>query len=285
MKISIGTANFGNFYGINKNKIFHKDELNEIIKYCQKNNIDTIDNAQSYNKSQNLISNFEVTKFNFITKIKLGNVKKKNISKELIIKDLKKTKKNLKIKKFYGVLSHEFYKSKKKNLEMVSILKELKKKGITKKIGISVYDPKEVEKILKYWKPDIVQCPLNALDQRFYRTGCIKKLHNLKTEVHVRSIFLQGLLLKDYKDIPKKFNKWSTDLKKWINFCLKNRVSQFTVCINFVKSIKNISYVVVGFDNFEQIKEITAKFKKKNNNTNLFEGYSTSKQLIEPRLW
>ena len=91
MKISIGTANFGNFYGINKNKIFHKDELNEIIKYCQKNNIDTIDNSQSYNKSQNLISNFEVTKFNFITKIKLGNVKKKNISKELI-KRFKKNK-------------------------------------------------------------------------------------------------------------------------------------------------------------------------------------------------
>ena len=134
MRISIGTANFGNVYGLNKNKIIYKNELNKIIRYCQKNNIDTIDNAQSYNKSQNLISNFPVTKFNFITKIKLSD-SKKNISKKIITNDLKKTMKILRIKKFYGILSHEFYTSKKKNLEMLSILKELKKKGITKKIG------------------------------------------------------------------------------------------------------------------------------------------------------
>ena len=98
MRISIGTANFGNVYGLNKNKIIYKNELNKIIRYCQKNNIDTIDNAQSYNKSQNLISNFPVTKFNFITKIKLSD-SKKNISKKIITNDLKKTMKILRIKK------------------------------------------------------------------------------------------------------------------------------------------------------------------------------------------
>ena len=191
----------------------------------------------------------------------------------------------LKIKKFYGILSHELYTSKKKNLEMLHILKDLQKKKITQKIGISIYDPREAKKILKYWKPDIVQCPLNVLDQRFYRTGYIKKLYQLKVEVHVRSIFLQGLLLKNYKDIPPKFKKWNKDLKRWINFCLINKVSQLTGCINFVKSIKYISHVVVGFDNFKQIKQISTILKKRSSKTNLFENYSSCKQLIEPRLW
>ena len=54
---------------------------------------------------------------------------------------------------------------------------------------------------------------------------------------------------------------------------------------NYTKSIKYISHVVVGFDNFKQIKQISTILKKRSSKTNLFENYSSCKQLIEPRLW
>lgn len=41
----------------------------------------------------------------------------------------------------------------------------------------------------------LVQLPANLLDQRFLRTGWLDRLQAMGCEIHVRSLFLQGLLL------------------------------------------------------------------------------------------
>ena len=73
------------------------------------------------------------------------------------------------------------------------------------------------------WKPDIVQCPLNIFDQRINSSGWLKKLKKYNVEIHVRSVFLQGLLLQSYENIPKKFDKWSNILKEWSLLCKKKQ--------------------------------------------------------------
>ena len=48
MKIILGTANFLNYYGIEKKLIGSKKVL-KILNYCKKNRIINIDTAESYN--------------------------------------------------------------------------------------------------------------------------------------------------------------------------------------------------------------------------------------------
>ena len=59
-------------------------------------------------------------------------------------------------------------------------LQLLKKKKLVKKIGISIYDPSELEKIWKFWKPDLVQAPFNLFDQRILNSGWVDILKKKK---------------------------------------------------------------------------------------------------------
>ena len=45
--------------------------------------------------------------------------------------------------------------------------------------------------------------PLNILDRRFLKRNFLNKLQNQNIEIHVRSIFFQGGLISDYKNLKK----------------------------------------------------------------------------------
>ena len=93
---------------------------------------------------------------------------------------------------------------------MMNILKYLKKGKLAKKIGVSGYNPNEIKKILKIWKPDVIQLPFNIFDQRLISSKVIDLLYKKKIEIHVRSIFLQGMLVRT--KIPKKLKKFKKDI-------------------------------------------------------------------------
>ena len=72
---------------------------------------------------------------------------------------------------------------------------------MVKKIGISVYNP-DVLKIVSKYKFDIIQFQGNAIDRRFLNRKNLDHYKSLGIELHVRSIFLQGVLLEN--KVPRK---------------------------------------------------------------------------------
>ena len=162
-------------------------------------------------------------------------------------------------------------------------LQELKRKRIIKKIGISVYESREIKKIWKFWKPDLIQVPFNVLDNRILDSGWINILKKFKVKIFARSIFLQGLLINEDNSI--RINKnYKIILNKFKNWCCGNDVSLIKGCIHFVKQFKKIDYLVVGFNNYNQLREIIDVFKKKQIIVPI--KFSTNKiNLIDPRKW
>ena len=96
-------------------------------------------------------------------------------------------------------------------------LENLKKKYF-KNIGISIYDPNCLDKFINNYDFDIVQCPFNILDKRLIRSGWYEKLKNNKIKIHVRSIFLQGLLVDKRLYKKKYFMKWEKLFFRWFQF-------------------------------------------------------------------
>ena len=158
-KIVIGTANFFKKYGF-YNSSLKKFEIRKIINYCKKNNLRFIDTAFDYELKKIDLKNFKV-----ITKIKLPKKKVIDFIENLENKSRKELKK-LNLKSFYAILIHNF-----RDLNTaygnryLNTLKDLKKKGIVKKIGVSIYDESELIQTLKFFKPEIVQFPLNIFNQ------------------------------------------------------------------------------------------------------------------------
>ena len=81
-----------------------------------------------------------------------------------------------------------------------------KENGLIEKFGYSVYYPEDLDKFFEKFPPDIVQLPANIFDQRFNRSGWLKKLEDQGVEIHIRSVFLQGLLLQASQDYHPYFN-------------------------------------------------------------------------------
>ena len=89
-----------------------------------------------------------------------------------------------------------------------------------------------------------------------------RKLREKKIEVHARSIFLQGLLLSSYEQIPKKFknNKFFLEWFEWLQM---NNYNSLDASLGFIKNFKHIDKIIVGVDNFYQLKMIEKAYKKK----------------------
>ena len=140
----------------------------------------------------------------------------------------------------------------------------LKKKNYYLKIGVSIYDPKELKKIFNIFKPEIVQFPINIFDQRMLEGNFLNLLKRKKIITQARSIFLQGMLLNINK--PQKYklnNKFNLKLKEFSAWCYKRNITKLDACIDFINQLKNIDLVTIGFENFRQIHEIFLSFHKK----------------------
>ena len=284
-KLIIGTANFGLNYGqgILKKKV-DTEEIKKIILFCKKKKINFLDTAFSY-KNERYLKSQKLNKWNIITKISIKNFKnEKNIDKKINLL-INKTINIFKVKNLYGVLFHDIKEIEKKSgKKFYSILEKLKKDKKIKKIGVSVYNPKDIDKILKNYKFDIIQCPLSIFDRRFINTGYLKKMKKKGIEVHIRSIFLQGLLLMQHKLMPKKFNRWNKIWNKWSAWNIKNKTTKLETCVNFINQIANIDKVVVGITNKKQLQDILKYFKeRKKNNYSL--QFCKDINLLDPRKW
>ena len=108
MKLSIGTAQFGFKYGIcNKHGIVSKPEIKKIFKFCRKHKIYSIDTAQGYGKSHQVLGTINLN--NFLITTKISNIKKININRleYLVTKRFEKILKDLNTKKLYALLIHD----------------------------------------------------------------------------------------------------------------------------------------------------------------------------------
>lgn len=102
----------------------------------------------------------------------------------------------------------------------------------------------------------MIQAPYSIFDRRLDTSGWLGRLNKENVEVHIRSIFLQGLLLMNKNTRPKKFNKWLGLWNQWDDWLVDNDVTPLQAAISFSISDNRISKVTVGVDSLEQLKEI-----------------------------
>jgi aryl-alcohol dehydrogenase-like predicted oxidoreductase len=286
-KFILGGAQFGqNNYGINSlNGNIKISEMKLILKHAKKNNINFIDTAISYGLSEKNLGKIGVNDFKIISKLpKLpaGISDVRIWVKEQIESSLKR----LNEKKLYGLLLHNPYDLIGPHRDtLISILNELKSLELVKKIGVSIYDPKELEKIISFCKIEIVQAPLNIIDRRLEKSGWLLRLHNQGTEVHVRSVFLQGLLLMKKNEISPKFKRWSLKWDKWNLKLEQQGISALSACLHYPLSLKKIDRIIIGVDNVLQLKKIIAASKIKIPKTDLSFMQSNDLMLINPSNW
>ena len=284
-KLSLGTAQFGMKYGIaNKLGQISFAEAKKIFLKIKSEGIYSIDTASSYEKSEEILGKIDLSGLEITSKIYLPP------EKLLDVNDFINNKINFSLnllgqKKIYGLLIHnpDVLLSKSGN-EIYDQLMILKKQGKISKIGISIYSPNILEELLNKFNLDIVQSPLNIFDQRLITSGWTKILSQMKIEIQVRSIFLQGLLLNQDDVLINKFKEFKSNFDQIKNFVKNKNISVMELCLSYIFMHKEIDKVIVGIDSLLQLNQILNSLS-----ANLDEEInflsSNDENLIDPRNW
>ena len=208
-KIALGGVQFGIDYGVANNKgQVQIEEVQSILNYAKKNGVNILDTASGYGDSEGVLGKVGVDNFQIITKttsIKQGV--------NGVVRIFYQSLKNLKQKKAYGLLIHDIGEIEHKQFDTLLIeLARLKRQGLVKKIGVSVYNNQQIDYVLDNFSIDLIQLPINILDQRLINDESLVKLKKHNVEIHARSALLQGLLLMSINTIPYWFD---TPPKNW----------------------------------------------------------------------
>ncbi len=281
-KISIGSAQWGSEYGIsNISGIPSSNTVNKIITYANSNNIRMIDTARAYGNAESKIGENISNDFDIVSKI-IVNEENSSKIKNLVNDSLLK----LKINSIYGFLIHN-PKELLKDSKTWEALENEKSEGKIKKIGYSVYEPKDLQMLFKKKLiPDIVQLPYNILDRKF--ESYIDSLKKKKIEIHVRSVFLQGLYFMDANSLPSKLLSLRNPLIKLKKLCKSRSISMLELCLSFVLKNKNIDYIIVGVESLQQLIQINKVFKNNDNSLKAkwFDlNFSCNENLLNPSNW
>ncbi len=141
-------------------------------------------------------------------------------------------------------------------------LTAMQSSGMAGTVGISVYDPEELEAIVYRYPCGVVQIPLNVTDRRFVESGWVERLSVEGTTVQARSVFLQGLLLMRREDRPASFHRWAGIWSAWDSWVREQSMSPLEACLRFALSTDGVDQAVVGVDSLVQLKEVLASYSE-----------------------
>ena len=284
MKLALGTAQFGLDYGVsNTAGQTPIDEVRRIL-YLAKVAIDTLDTAAAYGDSEDVLGEIGITDWHVITKIPpLPN--NTQDGEEWVLKHILQSLDKLRIGQLEGVLLHDAHDLlKAQGGSILNALQEAKSNGLVKKIGYSIYSPNQLDELVAIMRPDLVQAPFNVFDQRLKKTGWLDRLTHLGTEVHVRSVFMQGLLLMVSEKRPHLFDKWSELWRRWDVAVKEGGNSAQALCLGFIKNYPNISSVVVGVENAIHLEQLLMIWDK-SVSFDATEFSCNDVDLLEPTNW
>ena len=281
-KIILGTAQFGNKYGIaNKTGQINFPEVFKILNYLKKKKINYLDTASAYNQSEAKIGKyFQKTnkKFRVITKFSFkGN---NSIEKQFI--------KSLSLLGYLPdtILAHNYRDY--INPKFHEQIKNIKKKYLIKNIGVSLNKISELNKILRYKKPDVIQVPLNILNKSFLDENIIKKLKKKSIRILGRSIFLQGLFYRDKKFVFKKFKNVKKKYMQLIKIASHEKMTLGELSLVWANHLKEVDNIILGVDNLPHLKKNLDSLKKRisKESYNLIKKINLeNNKITKPYLW
>jgi len=281
-KLAIGSVQFGIPYGINNTiGVPHKEEVRAILELAKRVGIDLIDTASVYGDAEKVLGENDLLAFRVVSKFS------KCENRPDFANQLETTLHRLNVESIYGFMAHNANELIEKNW-LWDALKESKATGKIQKIGYSLYTPEQLEIVLdKQMVPEIVQLPFSILDRKF--ESYLALLKGLGVEIHVRSVFLQGLYFMNPDQLPIKLQPLKSVLKKLMDCCNRYETPIRSVALNFAVDHLMIDKVVVGVESVNQLEENILAIEQRENMKTLYneirEIEVENSNLLNPSNW
>ncbi|UCH24656.1 MAG: aldo/keto reductase [Trueperaceae bacterium] len=255
-KIALGTVQFGLDYGIsNTAGRVAPEVVAEILELAANRGIDTLDTAVAYGVSEETLGEILETpglSFELISKFPAET------SAEGFDEILAASLKRLRSETLKGYLAHTFDSF--TDPRVREALTRAKAGGRIEQLGVSVYYPEQVSWLLEREIDfDLIQLPLSVFDQRFL--PFLPELKARGVEVHVRSVFLQGLFFLGPAGLPPHFEKVVDKLMRLRSLCEEKAVPLSALLLNYAVLNKDLDKVVIGVQSDAELSQNLSAFE------------------------
>ena len=261
MQLGIGTAQFGSAYGItNRRGQVSEVEIRDILAAAEESGIRVIDTAAVYGDAENVLGSalHQGHTFRIITKtqpVDSEAISKQDVSR--VRDSFMRSLDRLGLSCAAGLLVHHANELLRPGGELLAdLLGELKRAGLVERIGVSTYSPAELRRAARVLRPDLVQVPVNILDQRFLTDGILEELRHTGTEIHARSVFLQGLLLSPCRDLPPFTAAHGHAFEKLEAFASGSGLTRLELALGFLAACRQVDIAIVGVTGVGELEEI-----------------------------
>ena len=256
-RIALGTVQFGLPYGIaNQRGQVSVDEARLILTHAHAAGVEMLDTAIAYGNSEQRLGEMGVQQWQVVSKLPAVPNGCVDI-RGWVYQSVEESLQRLQVNHLRGLLLHRPEQLLSvQGEQLYAALSQLVSDGLVRKIGVSIYEPDEFQRLGEQFDFGIVQIPFNILDHRLLDSGLLHRLCQQGTEVHVRSVFLQGLLLMHPAERPPQFEPWRALWQRWQGWLEEVRLSPLQACLLYVMSFPGIAKVIVGVDSLTQLKEI-----------------------------
>lgn len=262
-ELGLGTVQWGLDYGVtNSDGQTSAAEVKAILQLARSHGIGLLDTASQYGEAEAVLGENDLEGFRVVTKtpsFRTGEVLADHADE--LICTFEGSLSRLGCGKLHGLLLHHV-----EDLfapggrQLLGAMEELKSGGKVAGIGVSVYDGRQIDAVLEVFNPDIVQLPLSVLDQRLLRSGHLERLKAAGTEIHVRSVFLQGLLLMPLDRVPTYFDPILPTLTRWHEAAQSQGTTATQAALAFVRDLPWVDGVLVGVESQAQLAACHADF-------------------------
>ncbi|WHZ10393.1 MAG: Putative oxidoreductase [Burkholderiaceae bacterium] len=260
-RLALGTAQFGLVYGVaNQTGRVPPDEVAAILRHAAAHGIDMLDTAVNYADSERTLGEAGVTGWRAVTKLPAlpAGITGAAVA-PWVRQQVDGSLARLGLKRLHAVLLHRPAEMRGSSAKpLLDALLSLKTRGLARKIGASVYGPDDLDLLQHEMPLDLVQAPLNILDRRLVDSGWAARLKRHGAELHVRSAFLQGLLLMPAERRPARFARWQPLWAEWARWLGETGLTPLEACLGYVLGVPEVDRVVVGVDNLRHLEQILA---------------------------
>jgi aryl-alcohol dehydrogenase-like predicted oxidoreductase len=137
-------------------------------------------------------------------------------------------------------------------------LKALKDQGVCKRIGVPVYASDDPVGVARRFKPDLVQAPASLLDQRLLLDGSLSEIAGLGIEVHLRSIFLNGMLFLPPDRAPTHLKAAAGRISRARRLIAEGKSDPLQAALGFALTRPEASAVLVGVTSAAEMTAVVA---------------------------
>jgi aryl-alcohol dehydrogenase-like predicted oxidoreductase len=257
MRLALGTVQFGVPYGIsNRDGICPPDEVERILTLAATAGVSVLDTAPTYGDSEAVLGSLHAVSrgFDVVTK----TVASPHVG-GTIEQGLDGSLQRLRRDSVYALLAHDSNDLLGPDGPTVyRALRSVRDAGKVRKIGASVYTGSQIDALLLRYQLDVVQLPINVLDQRLVVGGQLARLKDHGVEIHARSVFLQGLLVMPLAQIPPHLAPLRAVLADYRATLDEASISPIAAALGFVGQIAEIDKMVIGVCSRTEFNEVAA---------------------------